>query len=134
MTLEQPFVKVYENIDGDKQQLYLRANDWMVSMFNDAESVVQYSDKEEGVIIGRYLFHGGINSGFYGMSVDYRIFAKINITLKDGRARIEITPEQWRYDSSGMSVYDLSYEDAIAKMESISESFNKALQSKEIDF
>ena len=43
------------NLEGKKSKLYVMANEWMVQAFNNAESVIQFQDKEEGVIIGKYL-------------------------------------------------------------------------------
>jgi hypothetical protein len=41
--------------ENTKNKLYLKANDWMISTFGNAESVIQFSDKDAGVITGKYL-------------------------------------------------------------------------------
>ena len=81
----------------NQSQLFVAANNWMVEQFMDARSVIQFTDKEEGVVTGRYLLHDITNS----MSLDSRtreigIFAVIKIQVKDGASRISITPEPFQ--------------------------------------
>ena len=85
-TEDEHLGEIYEDVIGSHDELYLRANSWMISTFNDAESVIQHSDKEEGVIIGRYLMNGTVSAGMYG-SVDTRVYAVIDIRVRDDRAR-----------------------------------------------
>lgn len=75
-----------------KNQLYVTANKWMVDTFNNASSVIEFTDKEAGTIIGKYLVSGNVTS--FGMAgvLDTRIYAKINIEVKDNKAKIEIIP------------------------------------------
>ena len=83
---------IIELPNQQKDKLFIKSNDWMVTTFNDAESVIQFSDKEEGTIIGKYLLQGtaGYNSliGQY----DTRIYAKITIQVKENKARIIVLP------------------------------------------
>ncbi len=44
-------------VNGTKPELYERANEWMVKIFNNAKSIIQFQDKEEGTIIEKYLMH-----------------------------------------------------------------------------
>ena len=125
---------VYEDVNGDQNELFLKSNDWMVSTFGNAESVIQYSDKEEGVIIGKYLLSGRTSSSRYG-TTDTRVYAKIDVRVKDNRAKIEITPVgEWAYDKSGMTVYKYSPEDAKKDMNNLSRSFYLALQANNLDW
>jgi len=135
ISYQEPFIKIYEDVPGDKNQLFLKANEWMVKTFNSAESVIQYSDKEEGVIIGKYLMFGEIRTGAYGISVDSRVYAKIDIRVKDGRALISIEPMgEWSYDPSGFTIYKFGKEQCQAEMESLIESLRAALVSKSTSF
>lgn len=125
---------VFDDTPGSQDELYLKANSWMIETFNNAESVVQHNDKEQGVIIGKYLLHGSSASGLYG-NVDNRIYATIDIRLKDNKARIEIKPQgSWQYDESGMSVFSYSKQDAIADMNHLAESLHQSLLKKAIEF
>lgn len=128
-------VRIYEGLDSSQKDLYTKANGWMIKAFNDAESVIQHNDKDGGVIMGKYLLFGGVSSGAYGATVDTRVFAIIDIRVKDAKARIEIKPQgSWHYDSSGMTVYTYSREDAIKDMERLAESFHVAMLANNIQF
>lgn len=125
--------KVFEDTPGTKDELYLKANRWMVSAFNNAESVIQHNDKQEGAIIGKYLMSGTISSGYMGVVTDTRVYAIVEIRLKDNKAKIDIKPQgSWRYGE--MTVYDYSKEQAIRDMNQLANSFHDALLKPESDF
>jgi hypothetical protein len=135
ISFDQAYIKVFEDLPGNKNQLFVKANEWMVKTFNSAESVIQFSDKEEGTIIGKYLMFGEVHSGGYGVTVDNRVYAKIDIRIKDNKARISIEPlDKWQYDPSGISIYKLSRESALDEMDGLSDGLHKALIAKTIDF
>lgn len=127
-------VQVFEDLTGTKDQLFLKANTWMISTFKSAESVIQHSDKQEGAIIGKYLMSGLVQGSQYG-TADSRVYAIIDIRVKDNKARIEIKPQgQWNYDSSGMTIYDYSKGQAIGDMKNLAKSFHEALLKGDVKF
>ena len=132
----EPYVKVYDNLNGNKTQLFIKANEWMVKMFKDASSVIQFTDKEEGTIIGKYLLHGELrNSGMYNITTDTRVYAKIDIRVKDNKARISIEPiGTWQYDPSGFTIYNYSQEDAQKDMDALVEDLVNFLKSDNVNF
>ena len=89
------------NVKGkDKNLLYIDANNWMVESFVNAKSVIQFSDKENGVITGKYLLS---SSGFKGDKIVQDvtdIFAIIKIELRDNKARITISPYSFKRHSN----------------------------------
>lgn len=131
---EDNLVQVYEDVTGTKAELYLKANNWMIETFRDAESVIQHNDKEEGVVIGKYLMAGTVQRSNYGTS-DSRVYAIIDIRVKENKARIEIKPQgEWRYDVSGFTIYSYSKEDAKMEMETLAEKFHSSLLKKDVKF
>ncbi|WP_107822016.1 DUF4468 domain-containing protein [Mangrovibacterium marinum] len=65
MSLQQVTVSKSEQVievPGTKDELYVKANEWMVRSFNNAKSVIQFQDKEAGKIMGKYLLHGSSQS------------------------------------------------------------------------
>jgi hypothetical protein len=42
---------------GTKNDVYVKANLWLVDVFNSAKSVIQFSDKDAGVIKGKYVLY-----------------------------------------------------------------------------
>jgi len=81
--------KIIEDLKQSKSELYVKANNWMVNAFNDAESVIQFSDKDSGTLTGKYLVTGGLTY-LSGIPMDSRVFAIIKMKLKDNRANISI--------------------------------------------
>ena len=110
----------------------------MISMFVDASSVIEFSDKEGGVLIGKYLMSGEIRTGysFYATAtVDSRVYAKIDIRVRDGRARISIEPiGSWKYDDSGLTIYNYSKENFYQDMDKMMLSFENAIKAETIEF
>ena len=54
-----PRVATFEN-DHSKDENYVLANEWMVETFNNAESVIQFTDKESGTVRGNILLRKGL--------------------------------------------------------------------------
>lgn len=84
-------IKNSEN-NENKNANYVKANEWMVQAFNNAESVIQFTDKESGVIKGRYAMKMGVTSTSPYVSNTPAFTAIITIRVKDKASRIEIAP------------------------------------------
>lgn len=127
--------RTVENLASTKEELFTRANRWMVGKFNNAESVVQHSDKEAGVIIGKYLMFGTVEVGSYSKYADSRVFAIIEINVRDDRAKIEVRPRgQWYYAPDGVVATKTSKDDAIKSIQNLMLSFEEAMRAKKSDF
>lgn len=122
-TAEENFVQVFDELPATQDDLFTKANAWLVSIFRDADSEVQYVDKEEGIIIGKYLLNGRLTPVRYG-AIDSRIFAVIDIRVRDNRAKVEIMPQaQWHS-------HNFLKDDAIQAMTDLSASLHNALLSE----
>jgi len=75
-----------------QDDLYIRANMWFVDAFNNADSVIQFSDKESGVIKGKYI-GGSVMVGIY----IYKISTTVTVEVKDGRYRITFDNPQYQH-------------------------------------
>ncbi len=83
------YQKVINNLNQNKEELYVKSNKWMVTVFNNADNVIQFSDKESGTLTGKYLVEGTIS--YIGSTpIDNRVFAILTIEVKDNRAKIAI--------------------------------------------
>lgn len=105
---------IYEvviNVPGlDKNRIFLLANDWMVSNFRSAEAVIEYSDSEEGIIIGKANAKADA-----GGLVKALVNFKITINVKDEKTRIRLENMSYASTSSPlanalMSFNRVSYE------------------------
>ena len=72
-----------------KDQIFVEANLWMIDIFNDAESVIQYSDKEAGVLKGRYVWFYQAPAQY---TPEYKFTSTITLYIKD--KNIFVTPEE----------------------------------------
>lgn len=94
----QPRTETFEN-QLDKDANYVLANEWMVETFNDAESVIQFTDKESGTVKGKYLMKAGyVSTSPYVASTEPR-YAIITIRVRDNGCRIEIDPPSGQFYS-----------------------------------
>jgi hypothetical protein len=126
VTLESPDVKV-KNVTNtaDKNSNYIKANEWMVETFNNATSVIQFSDKEGGIVKGKYVMKVGVvsSSPYAASTPDF--YALITIRVKDSVSRIEVTPPTGMYSLISFGVelgftpkmFDESAEGLISKFE-----------------
>jgi len=82
--------------DYFKDDLYIIANSWMVESFVNAPTVIQFIDKDKGIIIGKYLISGDYDIGeskSFLREVDTRIYGIITILCKDQLTKINIAPQ-----------------------------------------
>jgi len=78
--------------ESDKNSNYIKANEWMVNVFSNAESVIQFTDKEEGIVKGKYAMKKSVvSTSQYGLSQP-AFYSIITIRVKNGASRIEIVP------------------------------------------
>jgi hypothetical protein len=138
-------IKTYKVI-GTKDELFRKANLWMVSTFKDARSVILNSDRVEGILTGKYLLKfiapsSILFGSFCWATSEEAVYAIIEIRVKNGIGYISITPDySWQdsqvYDPSGHeipmnNVYTRKM--AINDINSLCESFYKSLQREEIN-
>ncbi|MCB0751130.1 MAG: DUF4468 domain-containing protein [Ignavibacteriae bacterium] len=127
-TESKPVTKVVNVEDATKTELYVRANNWMVSAFNNAESVIQFTDKETGTITGKYLLGTITQANQYGPA--NRAFAIIQIQVKDGASKITITPDSFKY-AKGNPYTLYTGEKAEEDINALMVSFEQAIKQKE---
>ena len=123
--------KIINVENNNKQDLFIKANNWMAETFNDAKSVIQFTDKESGVVTGRYLMKSIITS----TTTRENVYAIIKIQVKDNVAKIEIKPNSYvnSYNSfAGGESFPI--EKANSSMELLMASFEVAIKAKKDSF
>ena len=108
-----------------KNVLYVKANNWMVDEFRNADSVIQFSDKESGTISGRYLL------GITDRENLNKVHATIKIKVKDGASKIVITPEEFSYNEASFSYTGFNEINARYKITALLASFEVAMKKPE---
>jgi archaellum component FlaF (FlaF/FlaG flagellin family) len=89
------YSEVVEIADVSDSELYTKVNMWFVDVFNNAGSVIQFSDKESGVIKGKYI-GDNIVEGVYIC----KLTTTITVEIKDGKYRISFTDPMYQYIGS----------------------------------
>ena len=92
------------NTESDKNSNFIKANEWMVQSFNNAKSVVQFKDKEAGIVKGKYLMQAGTVSTSPYVSSTPSFYSIITIRVKDSISRIEINAPSGMYSYKQMGV------------------------------
>lgn len=133
-----PTEEIFE-LEGSKNDLYVRSNKWMVENFNNAKSVIQFSDKEAGVVAGKYLIGTvgsmgtGLASSYVGPTKD--VFAIITIDVKDNAAKISLTPENFQIMESGqLKNYGLTEESMKSQLNGLITSFENYMKTTSSGF
>ncbi len=70
-----------------KNDIFLRANDWIVRTFNSAKDVVQFTDKDAGKIVCKTVTGATVGKGWNKVTID-PVFYLITIEARPGRYKI----------------------------------------------
>lgn len=84
---ERVFQNVLEFPDYSQEKIFEKSREWMVKTFIDSESVVEYTNSEEGKIMGKY---SQTDVTVTGVNANYHVRSVITIEAKDGKARVTI--------------------------------------------
>jgi hypothetical protein len=82
------FEKIVETTH-DKDNAFVIANSWLVEQMVDAKDVIQYSDKEAGVIKGKFMFYYSRTVSGYSTGL-VKVEGLITIKVKDNKSMIQI--------------------------------------------
>jgi len=111
-----------------KNELYIRANTWMVETFNNAKSVIQFNDKENGIVTGKYIMATIITT----TTTRHEVYSIIKIQVKDEAAKITISPESYKSDANffaGGKNYSLEMMNA--DVDALINNFSKSIMETE---
>lgn len=96
------------NVDSISQnKLFVLINEWFASTYNDANSVIQMSDKEAGVIIGKGLITIPVSVsvdakaiGVTSVSSQYNQNYTLKVDIKDNKYRYQLRPSTIYHSNS----------------------------------
>ena len=121
--------KVVEVSGASKDELFVKASSWLVDAFNSAKSVIQFSDKEAGVIKGKYriTFPQFLETG--------ECEATFTVECKDGKCRLIIDdPYNFRaddiYSTRITNMTKEGYESVTSDINALCLSFEKYLKEE----
>jgi hypothetical protein len=96
------FTKIIDSIPGTKDEIFTKVVSYFATAYKSANDVIQQQDKDAGIIIGK-----GIFDVYKKMSASYSCFHTIRIDIKDGRARVILSVDKYKYynpAAAGMGV------------------------------
>ena len=94
------FTTVVNAPKKSKDELFVTLNNWFVSSFNSGKSVIQMTDKEQGVIIAKgYLSGVGSRTGF-SKSVSVGEYIIIRLDIKDEKIRVITSIQEYYMDTT----------------------------------
>ncbi len=88
---KRTFKRVIEVPNRSKNSLFVSANSWFVDTFDYAGSVIEFTDKEEGRIIGKYVFNT-----FQGVQ-NFIVRQTITVDVKDSKVRLTISNPYYKW-------------------------------------
>lgn len=91
------YAYVVEAPNKSAAALFVDANSWFVDMFKSADSVIQYSDKEAGMVKGKYT-HEVMDGIYYVM-----ITSTITVEVKDERCRISFDSPYYKITGDALN-------------------------------
>lgn len=122
--------KVVDVPGVSKDELFVKASTWMVEAFNSSKSVIQYSDKEAGVIKGKYVID------FPQLTAQGSCDATITIECKDEKCRLIIDdPYDFRvrdiYSTRIVNMTQKGFDTVIENISYLCESFEKYIKEEQ---
>lgn len=126
--------EIFEVPGSSKESLFVRANSVAVDMFNNAKSVIQFSDKDAGIIKGKFVIQN-ITSGLYIWDANVVITieikdSKIRMTFSDIVGDISGNVLKGRHSSARSEIIDESSslgKQVSAKLDEFTETFKKKM-------
>jgi len=94
MSAQEPlsFERVIHTDSIGKSMLYSTINSWFVDYYKSAGNVIQMSDKEAGIIIGKgSTKYGGISPSGMASSHAGRVSHKVEIYVKEDRCKVIVS-------------------------------------------
>jgi hypothetical protein len=87
----------FENISKD--ELFTRAHIYIAKNFESIKHVIQYADKEAGVLIGNYI--DTVNDGYF----DHKVHQRIAILFKDNKIKVDFMDPRVQDDKNNLTFH-----------------------------
>jgi hypothetical protein len=121
-TITQSHDRSIEVPDKSKNVLFVLANLWLVDNFESAKSVIQYSDKEAGVIAGKGNLVYAYSPAYYVSKPSITTPVGIKFFISDEKVKVFFTPSA--------TVYGGAKKELDAQLERLLQSLTEYLSGK----
>lgn len=124
-------------VQGNKNDLYVKANNWLAETFVSSKDVIQFADKESGTVTGKctlkkFQQYNAYTSTWQNSGA---LKAIIKIQVKDNASKIIIDADDFTEVHSSLNEeYRYTKEKAIEQINGLMDSYEKYLNSKDDNF
>ena len=106
--------KVIENVEGSKEDIYIKVKSFFAHNYNDANSVIQTDDKEKGIIIGKGIFSNLKKwTDLFGNTSVLGAYHILRVDIKEGRIRVICNANEWNLVASGSKYKNADIKDGL---------------------
>jgi hypothetical protein len=120
------YSKIVDVPGVSKDDLFVKVNLWAVGFFNKADSVIEYSDKDAGIISGKYIGKTHLVMG--GLGGSEAVTSIFTISVKDEKVKLDLKPTDFvTYNTYGQR-YEASYTPSVDEADIIAD-YNETLES-----
>ncbi len=81
------FSEVVQVDSLSKNDIFLRAHDWIIKTFNSAKDIIQFADKDAGKIVCKTVTGATVGKGWNKVTID-PVFYLLTIEARSGRYKI----------------------------------------------
>lgn len=85
------FIQQIIDVNGSKDELYVRLLEFLTRTYNDANEVIQVKEKEQGLIVCKGCHRFNVNNFLYGSAIKETAWHVYKAEIKENRVRITIT-------------------------------------------
>ena len=111
---------VYDVPNLKKDEIFERSKIWIAKTFKSAKAVIEYEDKETGVIVGNGAVTCHANAGL----AEFNVLFTLEEEIKDGKIRIKINNV---HTQRGIKFYEAYKQEAMAKIEALKQDLHDYL-------
>jgi hypothetical protein len=79
-----------DSVSGSKNELYVRAHEWVAKSFVNANEVIQMNDKDAGKLIAKGIMTSDVPLGAMVGTAHYQISFTISIDVKQDKYRVSM--------------------------------------------
>jgi hypothetical protein len=95
------YTRVFENLGLTEREIFDVVNSYLIYKYNDANSVIQERNAEEGRIIGKGVYPN-VHSSTGLVTRNFSVVHIIRVDIKDGRCRVMLTLSDYKIVSIDM--------------------------------
>jgi len=81
---ERSIEKIIYVPNQTKDELYTKVNQWFIRTFNSPKSIIEFQDKQQGIVSGKYVTHKQI------LATDFYYRQVIEVKIKENKVKIFI--------------------------------------------